>query len=557
MSEAYDPTEDGTESDESGGALTSSPLGVLPGQSAGNISPDLPIAALQQATARLKAQRSGLSPQQQIAALLIGYGKPNASGTWQAGVSGAAQSLLDQQTAARKADQARQDLIAKYDLASAHYQAQNQASEARTAELAQAAKDRAAAAGQKASQGTLQVLPALYPGATPSAVLKGFDKDGTPFVRPVPIGTPGSTPVDGLTPPAAGGAPTNPFPVKYGTGAELAQKYGITGLTPETNYALNTTGPDAGKTTEVKTQDYLSQYGGATGPSLLAQLPESDRAQIELIARGKVAPPTAGTRSPVAQRILALAAAAYPGVDFAKNYRTTIDYAPSGKSGQNIIKGGTAIDHAVKLYDTVDALGNVDAGPLSGVVNGVKNAVTASNNPAVKTFDTNRDLFVKEVEAAVKGTGNSSSLAEFKNWQRDVNNADLPDVIKDVIKRGVGLLGDRLQNQVEPYNQTLGTNRSFLSWLPPSAQASFIKINPDYALTDDDKNYLMEQEAARRQKATTVAAPKAAAPGPSSATGGKALPATTVQQYASVPFANKAAARAHLQSLGYDVSGLK
>lgn len=151
MSESYDPTEDGTESEDTGGALstTSSPLGVLPGQSAGDES-DSPVAALRAATARLKAQRSGLSGTQQLAALLTGFGQPSAHAGWQSGVVNAAQALQTQQLAARKADQARQDLITKYDLASAHYQAQNEASTQRTAELAQAAKERAAASAAKA-----------------------------------------------------------------------------------------------------------------------------------------------------------------------------------------------------------------------------------------------------------------------------------------------------------------------------------------------------------------------------------------------------------------------
>lgn len=547
MSDAYDPTEDGTESDDAptGALQAASQLAVTPSGS-GDYSGVL--KQLNAATQRLKDQRSGLTMQQKISALLTGYAQPSAHTGWQSGVANAAANLQAQTLARQKADASRDDLISKYDLMAAHYGAQNQASEARTAELAAAARARATAATDKAAAGTVQVLPAMFPGAPVGAVLKKLGTDGKWTVTNVPVGTPGSEPA-----PASSGATLNPFPVKYGTGKELAEKYGITGLTPDTNYALNTTGPEAGKTTEVKTQDYLSQYGGATGPSLLAQLPESDRAQVDAIAQGKIAPPTAGTRSPSAQRILALAAASYPGVDFAKNYKTTLDYAPSGKSGQNIVKGGTAIDHAVKLYDSVDALGNVDAGPLSGIINGIKNNVTASNNPAVKDFRVNRDLFAKELEAAIKGTGNSSSLAEFKNWQKELNDADSPAVMKSVIQRGVGLLGERLQNQVQPYNDTIGVNRSFLSWLPAGAQASFMRVNPDYTLTDDDKKYLMQQEVAKRQ---ATPKPASVAPALSSATGGKALPTVTMQQYQAIPQVNKASARAYLKKQGYDISGL-
>ena len=153
MSDAsYDPTEDGTESDDSdvgGGALsanlTASPLGVLPGQNAGDPTVDSPVAALQAATARLKAQRTGLTQNQQIAALLMGYAKPATNGGWQANVVNAAQNLQDQTAAKAKTDQATQDLITKYDLASAHYQAQNQAAAANTAQRAAAAAAKTAA----------------------------------------------------------------------------------------------------------------------------------------------------------------------------------------------------------------------------------------------------------------------------------------------------------------------------------------------------------------------------------------------------------------------------
>ncbi len=137
MSESYDPTEDGTEGGDAPGALSdtaSSPLGVLPGQSAG-VDSDSPLSALRAATAQLKAQRTGLSPMQKVSALLLGYAQPSAHTGWASGAVNAATNLQAQTLAQQKLDTTRQDLITKYDLASAHYQAQNQAANQRTAEM--------------------------------------------------------------------------------------------------------------------------------------------------------------------------------------------------------------------------------------------------------------------------------------------------------------------------------------------------------------------------------------------------------------------------------------
>ncbi len=124
------------------------------------------------------------------------------------------------------------------------------------------------------------------------------------------------------------------------------------------------------------------------------------------------------------------------------------------------------------------------------------------------------------------------------------------------------LLG-RLEPKVSQWNDVMGEHRSVLSFVSPVARAGLMKLDPTLALTDDDKAYLASQELNKRQKGTLAAPPAAVArvaatqPGPSSATGGKPIPASTLTQYQSVPTINKAAARAHLQSLGYDVSGLK
>ncbi len=86
-------------------------------------------------TADLRAQRSGLTPIQKISAFLTGYGQPHTTSGWASGAAAGAANLQAQTLAQQKLDTTRQDLIAKYDLASAHYGAQNQAANQRTAEM--------------------------------------------------------------------------------------------------------------------------------------------------------------------------------------------------------------------------------------------------------------------------------------------------------------------------------------------------------------------------------------------------------------------------------------
>lgn len=509
-------------------------------------------AGYQAAIDRLKAQRSGLSNREKLATLLIGFGQPTTHG-WREGVSNAAGALLKQSQTAQDDDAKRQALIAKY-----------QAEMGSKVNAGQVAMMRAGQAAQKDAQGRVQILPGMYPGASPMAVRTRFDAQGNPVVENVGIGAGGGDPLQSGAPAAA--TPASPFPIQHVTGADLAAKYSIPGYADSGRYQLHTAGPDAGKVEDEPAEDPLAQYGGATGTELLNQLTPADRAQVELIAKGKIAPPTAGTRGKAAQRVLALAGAAYPGTDFAKNYKTTTDFASSGKAGQNIVKTGTAIDHAARLYDSIDSLGNVDLSkvpmvgglmaPLTGVVNSIKNKAQSSTNPAVNTYLINRDQYINELGAAIKGSGNATSLAEFRNWQKDMSNADSPEVMKSVVQRGVSLLGDRLQNQVQPYNDTLGTNRSFLSFLPLNVAKQFMRVNPDYQLTDDDKSYLAQQELEKRQKPTAPAGGGTKTATPSSAAGGHALPANLMQQYRTIPFGNKATAKARLAAAGYDVSGL-
>lgn len=522
MIEDDDPTDDGTETPDapSGVLQAASSLAVTPAAVTPAAGGDYSgvLKQLNDATQRLKDQRSGLTMQQKISALLTGYAQPSTHTGWQSGVANAAANLQAQTLAKAKADATRDDLISKYDLMAAHYGAQNQASAARTAELAQAAKDKGAAAAAKASQGTIQVLPAMFPGAPVGAVLKGFNPDGTPFVKNVPVGTPGSVPATGPTtgaPPQAALAAS--FPIQHYTGQQLADKYGLTGYDPNAHYSYTTAGVEAGKVVEDKPGDALEKYGvsNLTGPALLAALPAPKAAEVQAILDGRLLAPTTGSRGKDGAELLQLASAADPTFDAGKakaKFATRMDYAPGGKSGQQFLAIDTVMNHLDKLNTDFSNLGNTDV----PIANTFKNAALAATGHASPTkAEQTATAASNEMMKVFRGTG-TGSTKDIADWRQTIPVNGSPDQQAGAISGGLDLVVGRLKPKVDQWNQTMGENRSVLSFISPSARATFMKLDPTYQLTDDDKKFLNQQEIDKRTKARATA-PAAAAAGPSSA----------------------------------------
>lgn len=357
----------------------------------------------------------------------------------------------------------------------------------------------------------------------------------------------------------------NPTPLKgvTGTPAELEAKYGLkakgidlTGLDPNTPVFVNM---DTGKPEAIPAIDPLSKYNGLTGQPLLDALSPADRNEVQAIHDGRLLAPVTGTRAKEGARLLALTTAAYPDFDagIAKaKFATRAAFAPSGKVGQNFASIDTVLNHLEKYAQGVEDINNI--GGLGTSLNPVKNLILKRTGHASPTnLDTEATAVSTELMKAFRSGTGAGSTREIQEWRKTVDPDASPDQQAGTIKTGVGLVVGRLEPLVSQWNQAMGENRSVLSFVSPKARASLMKLDPSFQLTDDDKAYLATQELSKRKTGTLSLPAKAAAPGPSSAAGGKALPASTLSQYAAVPMANKAAARAHLQSLGYDISGLK
>ncbi len=379
----------------------------------------------------------------------------------------------------------------------------------------------------------------MYPGANPTPYTKRYDPVAKKWVFEK-----GS--FDGTTPPTSNPAPS--FPVKEVTGAELKEKYGITGRDPDKRYQIQTTGQDAGKVTEIQT-DPLEQYNGLTGPALLEAMSPRDRAEVQALYEGRVIAPTVGGRAKEGQRLLSLATAAYPDFDASvgkQRFKIRQDYTPGGSVGKNLSSFNTVIGHLGTLQDKADKLGNF--GGLLTSLNPVKNMLaSATGHPEVKEFDTARTAVADEMVRAFRQSG--GSLTEIQDWQKKFDSAGSPEQLQAVIRAGTDLLGSRINALVDPYNKTLGVNRSPLSFMNPSSRKTFLRLNPAYEMTDDDKRYLAEEESTRRK----AAPPAAKVDTPKT---GTTLPLRYLTQYQKVPPANREVAKEPLKAAGYDVSGL-
>lgn len=423
---------------------------------------------------------------------------------------------------------------------------------------------------------TFQLLKVFKPGETiptagPPAAAAPMPNEGDigpdgQIAAPAPVAPTANTPADDTIP----NRPVSDLPAGGVTGkpVDLEKQFGfkargidLSSFDPNTPIYVNTT---TMKPEALPPGDPLVKYGvsGLTGPAVLAALPAAKAAEVQAILDGRLLAPTTGTRAKDGAELLQLASAADPtfdaGVAKAK-FATRNAFAPNGKIGQNFASIDTVMNHLGKYAQGVEDINNM--GGLGTGLNPVKNLILEKTGHASPTNLENEATAVAS-ELTRTFRGGPGTMKDVQDWRKNVNINGAPDQQAGTINTGLGLVVGRLEPLVSQWNSTMGENRSVLSFISPAARQTFMKLDPSYQLTDDDKAYLASQEMAKRKTGTLAAPPAAVArvaatPGPSSTAGGKALPPSTLSQYQTVPMANKAAARAYLQSQGYDISGLK
>ena len=255
-----------------------------------------------------------------------------------------------------------------------------------------------------------------------------------------------------------------------------------------------------------------------TGDDLYAALNPADKAQVDAIREGRVLAPTTGSRAKEGQRLLEITNRVDPTFDASvakARFKTNLDYSPGGAVGKNIASFNTAIDHLDSLDKAATALDNWGGWLTYG--NYVKNALSqAHGDPQVNNFNLARNAVKAELTRAFRGS--SGSLSEVKDWEATLNAANSPEALHDAVKKATELLAGRAGELVDPYNRTMGQDRTFLSWMSPRSRAIFMRLNPDYQLSEADNQYLANPTPGAPKPAPVTPEKPAATSAPAPAT---------------------------------------
>lgn len=221
------------------------------------------------------------------------------------------------------------------------------------------------------------------------------------------------------------------------------------------------------------------------GAEFLATLPEADRALVQGMIEGRVAP-TGNARNPRTQRLMAWAAQVEPGFDFTKwTARNTMSRSTGGSApntmGGNITALNTAMAHAESLLKAGENLGNninVPGATLAREYIGnpiARNAQGLSDFDAREgAFNTTRKALMDEVAKVFAGS--QSALADRRAWEEKLTSASSPAQLNGVVRQLAELLKGRIQAQADQYNSVMGSQRDPYSFMSPKAAASMRRL---------------------------------------------------------------------------------
>lgn len=184
------------------------------------------------------------------------------------------------------------------------------------------------------------------------------------------------------------------------------------------------------------------------GPEYLKTLPQDRQNLITGMLEGRIAPLQLGRYGNAGvQSLLLDAAKVEPGFDtnlWTQRNKTTADFAPSGKSGQNVTSLNTVVGHLGDLMEKSDALKNVSGIPLANEkINDLKNWYNKnSGDPAVTNFNIARNAVSDEMAKVFRSSGMSDS--EIRQWKDNLSSSFSPEQMRGAIKTGIGLMDSRL-----------------------------------------------------------------------------------------------------------------
>ena len=213
------------------------------------------------------------------------------------------------------------------------------------------------------------------------------------------------------------------------------------------------------------------------GQAVLNQLPPGYASRVMGILTGREPPPAEGSRSPIAQGLLTMAAQIEPNFDLVKwkqRFDTNNEFHAGGltsPAGQ-ITSGNTAMQHLAGLSDAAQNLGN-GSFPM---VNGVKNWLSENTgNPQVPVFNDWLNRYTQEITKFYRGTGGSE--ADIARDIAALNDAKSPAQLNSVIAaQGQGIYG-KINALQDRWHEGMGPGTPDFPIIQPESQAALSRVN--------------------------------------------------------------------------------
>jgi hypothetical protein len=121
------------------------------------------------------------------------------------------------------------------------------------------------------------------------------------------------------------------------------------------------------------------------------------------------------------------------------NLQRELESTRQGTAGGSLLAAGTASNHLALLAQEADKLGNMDEPAINSIANAF--GIAVGKSPAV-TFRAIAQQVNSEVAKVV--AGGQPHEAELSQFHENLNNAQSPEQIKNVIKSYIGLMNGRI-----------------------------------------------------------------------------------------------------------------
>jgi hypothetical protein len=121
------------------------------------------------------------------------------------------------------------------------------------------------------------------------------------------------------------------------------------------------------------------------------------------------------------------------------NLQRELESTRQGTAGGSLLAAGTAANHLSLLEEQADKLANMDEPAINSVANAL--GIAVGKSPAV-TFRAIANQVNSEVAKVV--AGGQPHEAELQQFEQNLNNAQSPEQVKNVIKSYIGLINGRI-----------------------------------------------------------------------------------------------------------------